>query len=78
VPERGTPDRIGKGLLRLSRKLSRGTTQQTQSTITAALSREAAITGSSHLPPPGVTAARMSRASVCPETTASITQASWR
>ena len=41
-----------------SRRLSRGTTQQTRSTIPAATSRAAAITGKSDFPPPGVTAAR--------------------
>ncbi len=48
------------------RRLSRGTTQQTRSTRPAPIRVCAAITGSSDLPPPGATAARMSRASVCP------------
>jgi len=58
------------------RKLSRGTTQQTRSMIPVEINRAAAITGSSDLPPPGVTAARRSRASVCPHAMASITPAS--
>jgi hypothetical protein len=43
------------------RRLSRGTTQQTRSQTPASMSAWAASTGSSDLPPPGVTAARMSR-----------------
>src|SRR3954468_24076646 len=49
-------------------KLSRGTTQQMRSTLPAAIRRAAAITGRSDLPPPGVTAARMSVMPLaCPE-----------
>ena len=48
------------------RRLSRGTIQQTRSMRSASISRAAAITGSSDLPPPGVTAARMSHAVVSP------------
>ncbi|MFC7607612.1 hypothetical protein [Teichococcus aestuarii] len=57
------------------RRLSRGTTQQTRSISPAAFSRAAAITGSSDLPPPGVTAARMSRAGVRPSAMAATTPA---
>lgn len=45
---------------------SPGTIQHTRSMRPASSSRAAAISGSSDLPPPGVTAARMSRAPVCP------------
>jgi hypothetical protein len=48
------------------RKLSRGTIQHTRSTTPAAIRRAAASTGSSDLPPPGVTAAKISRTSVWP------------
>jgi len=64
VTERVPPGRIGERFLAWSRRLSRGTTQQTRSTIPDAINRAAAITGSSDLPPPGVTAARMSRAAI--------------
>ena len=60
------------------RRLSRGTTQQTRSTRPAAIRRAAASTGRRDLPPPGVTAARMSRASACPAARASTTARSWR
>ena len=75
MPQRRTPSRVGEGLLGLRRRLSRGTTHQIRSTIPEAISRAAAMTGSNDLPPPGVTAARMSRASVWPDAIASITQA---
>ena len=78
VAERRAPSGIGKGLLGLQAQLSRGTTQQTRSTRPDSISRAAAMTGSSDLPPPGVTAARMSRVSVRPEAIASITPASCR
>lgn len=58
-----------------SRRLSRGTTQQTRSIKPAANSPVVANTGSSDLPPPGVTAASMSRASVWPAAIPSITEA---
>ena len=66
MAEGAPPGRVGEGLLGLRRRLSRGTIQQIRSTTPASISRAAAITGSSDLPPPGVTAARMSARSVCP------------
>ena len=78
VTERRAPRRIGKGLLglqaqRVARHYPADPLDKPEAT-----SRAAAITGKSDLPPPGVTAARMSRASVRPETIASITPASCR
>ena len=60
------------------RKLSRGTTQQTRSMSPAARRADDAITGSSDLPPPGVTAARMSvTPEASPEAMARTTAAIW-
>ena len=72
VAQGSAPDGVGERLLRLeAQAVARGTIQTTRSTTPAATSRAAATTGSSDLPPPGVTAARTSRVSSCPAAMAS-------